>query len=95
MRRIEYSTAFKKDFKREMKGKHQKTLEGRLKPILSLLIEDKKLDEKYRDHELLGNWSVYRECHLWPDLLLIYRKVGKETLRLARIGSHSNLFKAR
>lgn len=44
------------------------------------------------DDLLTGNWTGYRECHLKPDLLLIYRKPESETLRLARIGSHSELF---
>jgi mRNA interferase YafQ len=41
---------------------------------------------------LSGQWSGYRECHVKPDLLLIYRKPDPETLRLARLGSHSDLF---
>jgi mRNA interferase YafQ len=41
---------------------------------------------------LTGDWAGYRECHLKPDLLLIYRKIGEETLTLARLGSHSELF---
>ena len=45
-----------------------------------------------RDHALSGNWSGYRECHIKPDLLLIYRKPDASTLRLARLGSHSELF---
>lgn len=39
-----------------------------------------------------GDWAGYRECHLKPDLLLIYGKLGADTLRLARLGSHSELF---
>ena len=46
----------------------------------------------YRDHPLAGDWAGYRECHLKPDLLIIYRKPNPETLRLARLGSHSDLF---
>ena len=44
------------------------------------------------DHALSGDWAGYRECHLKPDLLLIYRKPNAEVLRLARLGSHSELF---
>lgn len=47
---------------------------------------------KYRDHALIGDWSGYRECHLKPDLLLIYKKVEQSVLQLARLGSHSELF---
>jgi len=49
-------------------------------------------DAKYRDHDLIGDWAGYRECHIKPDLLLIYRKSDADTLRLARFGSHSELF---
>ena len=49
------------------------------------------LDVRYRDHDLSGDWAGYRECHK-PDLLLIYRKSDADTLRLARLGSHSELF---
>jgi mRNA interferase YafQ len=41
---------------------------------------------------LAGDWAGYRECHIKPDLLLIYKKPDDETLRLARLGSHSELF---
>jgi mRNA interferase YafQ len=50
------------------------------------------LDLRYSDHDLSGDWAGYRECHLKPDLLLIYRKADASTLRLARLGSHSELF---
>ncbi|HMU31204.1 MAG TPA: type II toxin-antitoxin system YafQ family toxin, partial [Nitrospira sp.] len=43
-------------------------------------------------HDLSGDWAGYRECHIKPDLLLIYRKSDSDTLRLARLGSHSELF---
>ncbi|ERO99986.1 hypothetical protein L360_04937 [Enterobacter sp. MGH 14] len=45
-----------------------------------------------RDHDLSGDWAGYRECYIKPDLLLIYRKSDADTLRLARLGSHSELF---
>jgi mRNA interferase YafQ len=50
------------------------------------------LDARYRDHDFSGDWAGYRECHIKPDLLLIYRKSDADTLRLARLGSHSELF---
>ena len=50
------------------------------------------LEARYRDHDLSGDWAGYRECHIKPDLLLIYRKSEPSTLRLARLGSHSELF---
>lgn len=92
MRTIEQATAFKRDYKREAKGQHRATLQSDLKHIFVALVTDQVLDAKYRDHELSGNWSGYRECHIKPDLLLIYRKVNHDVLRLARLGSHSELF---
>jgi photosystem II stability/assembly factor-like uncharacterized protein/mRNA-degrading endonuclease YafQ of YafQ-DinJ toxin-antitoxin module len=53
---------------------------------------DKPLSEKHRDHALSGEWRDYRECHLKPDLLLIYRKPDSQVLQLVRLGSHSELF---
>lgn len=63
-----------------------------LKPVFMELATDQPLVTQYRDHDLSGNWTGYRECHIKPDLLLIYRKVGTDTLRIARLGSHSALF---
>ncbi len=84
---------FKKDFKRvKSTPKHAKEIEQLLKDALMLLLNDLPLPEKNRDHDLTGNWVDYRECHLKPDLLLIYKKVDSEVLRLARLGSHSELF---
>ena len=92
MRTIERATAFKRDYKREAKGRHRATLDDDLKLVLVTLVTDQPLDAKYRDHDLIGDWAGYRECHLKPDLLLIYRKAESDTLRLARLGSHSALF---
>ena len=63
-----------------------------LMPVLAALSQDQLLEDRYRDHELIGNWTGYRECHIKPDLLLIYRETDSDTLRLARLGSHSQLF---
>ena len=72
MRTIEHTTTFKKDFKREQKGQHRKTLEHLLSDVLTLLVEDKPLPIARRDHSLGGNWEGYRDCHVKPDLVLIY-----------------------
>ncbi len=92
MRTIDRSSAFKRDYKREAKGLHRTTLDAELKPVLVALITDQPLDVRYRDHDLSGDWAGYRECHIKPDLLLIYRKSDSGSLRLARLGSHSALF---
>lgn len=92
MRTIERSSLFKRDYKRKRKGQHRATLDDVLVPVLAALSNDKPLEPRHRDHELSGDWKGYRECHVMPDLLLIYRKYGAELLRLARLGSHSQLF---
>ncbi|MGA3334328.1 MAG: type II toxin-antitoxin system YafQ family toxin [Terracidiphilus sp.] len=92
MRTIERPSAFRRDYKREAKGQHRATLDDDLVPILAALANDRPLEARHRDHELSGDWSGYRECHVKPDLLLIYRKTDQDLLRLARLGSHSELF---
>ena len=93
MRTIERSSQFKKDYKRmKASPRHRKDLDGLLSSILLQLLAEDPLPVKNRDHELTGDWANYRECHVKPDLLLIYRKPDFETLRLARLGSHSELF---
>jgi mRNA interferase YafQ len=59
-----------------------------LSDALALLAADKPLPERFRDHALVGQW---KDCHLRPDLVLIYRKPDDATLRLLRLGSHSEL----
>ena len=93
MRTIEYANAFKKDFKRvKATPRHRPDVERLLTTALTLLADDQPLPLHQRDHDLTGNWSGYRECHLKPDLLLIYRKLDADVLRVARLGSHSELF---
>jgi mRNA interferase YafQ len=93
VRTIDRASAFKRDYKRESKGLHRATVENDLKSVLVALLTDQTLDAKYRDHDLSGDWAGYRECHIKPDLLLIYRKLDTKTIRLARLGSHSELFR--
>ena len=92
MRKIERTTAFRRDFKREMRGQHGPTLDRRLAAILDPLASDAPLPESCRDHPLSGEWSGHRECHVRPDLLLVYDKPDKSTLLLERLGSHAELF---
>jgi mRNA interferase YafQ len=92
MRRIERTGAFRRDFKREKRGQHRRDIDSLVSNVVSLLAEDKPLSEKNRDHSLSGEWRDHHECHLKPDLLLIYRKPDAEVLQLVRIGSHSELF---
>jgi mRNA interferase YafQ len=92
MRTINRAGQFRRDYKRELKGLHGKTLADDLKPVFRLLQADQPLPETYHDHHpLYGNWKGRRECHIKPDLLLIYYKIGDDVLRLDRLGSHSEL----
>jgi mRNA interferase YafQ len=91
-REIRWTTAFKRDHKREKRGPHGKKLDEVLRKVLGLLIKDLPLAGALGDHALGGEWSRYRDCHLKPDLVLIYGKPDDESLVLARLGSHSELF---
>jgi mRNA interferase YafQ len=60
--------------------------------VVRLLSEDQPLPARHYDHALAGDWKDHRDCHVKPDLVLIYRKPDKDTLELVRLGSHSELF---
>jgi len=92
MRTIERTTAFKRDFKREKKGRHRVRLDEALAAVVAALADDEPLPVSQRDHPLVGEWDGCRDCHLKPDLVLIYRKPDAETLQLVRLGSHAQLF---
>ena len=91
MRTIERTAQFKRDFKREARGSHRTTLTRELLALLQVLLRDLPLAEKYRDHALIGEWKDHRNCHLKPDLVLIYRRPNERVLQLVRLGSHSEL----
>ena len=91
MRTIERTGQFKRDYKREARGRHRKVLDGLLLEVLAALVADQPLPAKNRDHALSGGWADHRDCHLKPDLVLIYRIPDAETLQLVRLGSHSEL----
>ncbi len=91
MRKIEHTSQFKRDYKRETKGQHRATLDAELMSIIKALMTDKPLQLHHHDHALTGDWKDHRDCHVKPDLVLIYRKLKNEVLQLVRIGSHSEL----
>ncbi|MCW5230654.1 type II toxin-antitoxin system YafQ family toxin [Verminephrobacter eiseniae] len=91
MRTPEYTGQFKRDYKREKKGPHRTTLDDDLHAVLSALLNDQPPEPRHRDHALTGDWKDHRDCHVKPDLVLIYQKPGAEALRLVRLGSHSEL----
>ena len=91
MRTIEQTNAFKSDLKREAKGTHRATLAKDFVVIVASLAKDEPLAKKHRDHALTGDWKDHRDCHIKPDLVLIYRKPDDAVLQLVRLGSHSEL----
>ena len=91
MRTIEQTSQFKRDYRREAKGSHRQTLASDFIAIITTLANDLPLAERHRDHVLTGDWKDYRDCHVKPDLVLIYRKPDDAVLQLVRLGSHSEL----
>ena len=91
MRTIDWSNQFKRDYRRESRGRHGRELDALLSNVLPILQADEALADKHRDHALTGDWKDHRDCHIRPDLVLIYRKPDDETLQLVRLGSHSEL----
>ena len=89
-RDIVWTTRFKKDYKLAIKRHLNVDL---LDDIIRALSRCETLPEKYKDHELTGNWIGHRECHIQPDWLLVYRiEDDVLVLTLARTGTHSDLF---
>ncbi len=89
MRTVHYTTRFKKDIKRlEKQGKTFDTF----RRVIKMLADGQPLSEKYRDHQLIGNYVGCRECHIAPNWLLIYEVTDTELI-LIRSGSHSELFR--
>lgn len=87
---IKYETTFKKDFKRIIKRGYNIQL---LEDVIEILASGQVLPEKYKDHNLTGNYYDCRECHITPDWLLIYKINNNELiLYLTRTGTHSDLF---
>jgi mRNA interferase YafQ len=91
MRTIEHGNKFKKDYKRESTGRYKTTLQKEFIEVITTLSNDQPLDARYRDHEMYGNWKNHRDCHIKPDLVLIYTRPDDKTLMLVRLGSHSEL----
>ena len=91
MRKIEPTRRFRRDYKREKSGVLGARLDALLQEAIELLANDQALPPRYSDHQLIGEWREYRDCHIRPDLILIYRKRGEDVLELTRIGSHSEL----
>ena len=89
MRAPSYSAQFKRDLKAVRKrGKDME----KIKVLMRLLIDEKSLPPQYRDHALKGNWCSFRDAHIEPDWLLIYKITG-DAVRFERTGRHIDLFR--
>jgi mRNA interferase YafQ len=91
MRTIEWTGQFKRDYRRESKGQHRTTLDVDLFAVVDTLANDQPLAARHYDHALTGDWKDHRDCHIKPDLVMIYQKPDETILRLVRIGSHAEL----
>lgn len=88
MREVIRGTQFKRDVKlAEKRGKNM----AKLREVILLLLEEKPLPSRYRDHALGGDWKHHRDCHIEPDWLLLY-KIDGDDLYLVRTGTHADLF---
>jgi mRNA interferase YafQ len=91
MRTVKHTTRFRRDYRREKAGRYRRTLDEDLEQAVRLLAADMALSPRYFDHALSGEWRDHRDCHIKPDLILIYRKPDDTNLELVRLGSHSEL----
>ena len=89
--KVTRSKKFKRDFK--LARKQQKDI-SYLKEVIEKLRKKQKLPEELNDHKLVGNLKKYRELHLEPDWLLLYRiDDNRNELKFARLGSHSEIYR--
>ena len=89
MRSLRVRSSFKRDLKRIGKRGYDRAL---LEQVLDLLRSDLTLLAARRDHPLKGEWSGWRECHIEPDWLLIYKATDDDEVLLARTRTHADLF---
>jgi len=73
MREIKYTARFQRDYRREKSGRHSRKLDALLMEVVNLLAADTPLPRRDFDHPLSGEWNDHRDCHIRPDLVLIYR----------------------
>jgi mRNA interferase YafQ len=91
MRTVRYTARFKRDYRRKKSDRLGTKLDTLMMEVVNLLAADEPLPRRNFDHALTGDWSDHRDCHIRPDLVLIYRKPDDEHLELVRMGSHSEL----
>ena len=89
MRYLVQSKAFRRDLKREARGRYGPIVKEELWEVANILANDEPLARSYHDHPLLGNWLGSRECHLAFDFVLVYTLEGDDKLILERLGTHT------
>jgi mRNA interferase YafQ len=90
---IKLDKRFKKDIQRDKKsGKFNEDDFDELKQVMTNLIDEIELDKKYLDHKLIGDFKGFKECHLKPNWLLVY-KADNQDIKFARLGTHQQIFK--
>lgn len=89
---MQYKITHSKEYKKDIRKLNHQRLES-LEIVINKLAKGETLESNYKDHKLTGNLKNYRECHIKPDLLLIYA-IYEDILELnvLRVGSHSDLF---
>lgn len=92
MREIEYTKKFEKEFARFLRNPRNRSLEPKLFDVIESLRLDLPLSPALKDHPLKGGFMGMRECHLRPNVLLVYQKIDSHLLKLVRLGSHSTIF---
>ncbi|EJB41176.1 hypothetical protein HPHPA4_1125 [Helicobacter pylori Hp A-4] len=86
--KLNLKKSFQKDFDKLLLNGFDDSV---LKEVILTLRKREPLPQPFKDHALKGVWKPYRECHIKPDVLLVYR-VKDNVLTLVRLGSHSELF---
>jgi mRNA interferase YafQ len=90
---VKLDKRFKKDIQRDKKsGKFNEDDFNELKQVMTNLIDEIELDKKYLEHKLIGDFKGFKECHLQPNWLLIY-KIDGQYIKFARLGTHQQIFK--
>lgn len=91
---MKYEISITNQFKKDLKlARKQGKNENKLWEVVEKLTNGETLDPKYKDHNLTGEYAGYRECHIYPDWLLVYKQENELLiLLLYRLGSHSDLF---
>ena len=92
---FKYNLRITNRFKKHLKQISKRNIENvkKIRDVVHILQSGETLDERFKDHPLVGNWTGHRECHVLPDLLLIYKIVENVLiLELVDTGTHSDLF---